>query len=630
MAALTFSTAAKATNFNDGSIAFIGYNTDDPDGFTFVALEDLPGSSTLKFTDQGGIWIAALGIFVPGPSTESVLEWTTPAGGVSCGSIIEVRETSPNTFSVTMGSITHSGANWELADGDQVFAYRSNLLEGELVAAITGDYDASSHHPTTHWNADDWMGNDNERSSVPPPGVANSFIALFHSGPELDNAHYSGSLMGTPAAIRAATANPSNWTFNDAAAMSNGPSDYSTVSVTGCASVVGPNWNATSCGVTVTTLNQYLYHESTSGATRYRYEISTGGGTPIVVESLPAYATNTFFSLSTVPGIQLNTTYDVRIAALVGGTWSSYGTSCTATTPATPPTTQLAAAYCNSTPTSLGGYMYAEPVAAAERYEYEITDAGSFNQTVYSHAAHPQGNWMQLTWASGIEYGTTYNVRVRAKVAGVWGSFGSTCTVTTPALPTPQLAVASCNTTLGSNNQFIYSTRIPGAQRYQYEVTASGFNQTGFSYWAAPSSTWFSLAFVSGVQSSTTYNVRVRAKIGGTWGTYGNMCTVTTPAAKQLDVAAVSLPGDAPELLAFPNPTNGAVSLLLPPSVAEGAQVHIQAVDVSGRVVLVEQAAATAERSFMIQAFEGLPAGVYLVQVNDGESYNAQTRVVVQ
>ena len=90
--ALSLSTAltANATTFSDGSIAFIGYNTDAPDGFTFVALADLPGSSNLTFTDQGALWITALGILVPGPSVESQLVWTTPAGGVPCGSIIQV------------------------------------------------------------------------------------------------------------------------------------------------------------------------------------------------------------------------------------------------------------------------------------------------------------------------------------------------------------------------------------------------------------------------------------------------------------------------------------------------------------------------------------------------------------
>lgn len=41
--------------------------------------------------------------------------------------------------------------------------------------------------------------------------------------------------------------------------------------------------------------------------------------------------------------------------------------------------------------------------------------------------------------------------------------------------------------------------------------------------------TWLPSNFAA--QYSTTYNVEVRALVGGIWGTYGNVCTITTPSA---------------------------------------------------------------------------------------------------
>ena len=71
-----------------GDIAFIGYDTDAPDGFSFIVLKDIPSSEPIYFTDEG--WIDATQSWVD--SYESHLLYTTPNGGLTCGTIVSISE----------------------------------------------------------------------------------------------------------------------------------------------------------------------------------------------------------------------------------------------------------------------------------------------------------------------------------------------------------------------------------------------------------------------------------------------------------------------------------------------------------------------------------------------------------
>ena len=69
----------------------------------------------------------------------------------------------------------------------------------------------------------------------------------------------------------------------------------------------------------------------------------------------------------------------------------------------------------------------------------------------------------------GIQYNKTYSIKVRGYVGGVWGVYGTACTLTTPTvvLTTTQLASAYCNTTLPvvSNSTRISCNPITGVNK---------------------------------------------------------------------------------------------------------------------------------------------------------------------
>ncbi|MGD1845631.1 MAG: T9SS type A sorting domain-containing protein, partial [Salibacteraceae bacterium] len=182
-----------------------------------------------------------------------------------------------------------------------------------------------------------------------------------------------------------------------------------------------------SCNTTVNTLNDWLYITSVPGATNYRYEV-TGPNNFQQVYVRGYQWTN--FRMAFVGGLQNNTTYNVRVAAMVGGQWLPYGPACTVTTPGSGAggTTQLITNQCGITMSSMQTYLFYDPVPGANNYRYEVTAPGF--STVYVRGY--QWTIFRFDWIPGVQPGVTYTVRIAARVGNTWGNYGSACTVTTP------------------------------------------------------------------------------------------------------------------------------------------------------------------------------------------------------
>ena len=330
--------------------------------------------------------------------------------------------------------------------------------------------------------------------------------------------------------------------------------------------------------------------------------------------------------LSKVPGrVVLSTDYSIQARAKVGGQWGCFGPACTVTTPASVPPSQLSSAYCNSTVSALNNYLYWEPVAGAERYGLEVTGPNGYFVEAFSSFHTPTGTFFALSTLPGIAYNTTYNVRIRTKIGGTWYGYGPSCPITTPpALPTPAIDASVCNTTVGSINQYINFSAVPGAQRYQYQfrTDAGAVIGTRSSPFYQPTARFFAMAFVPGVQSSTTYKVAVRAKVAGTWGSYGPECSITTPVFKR-DWVTDGLDGDAISLLAMPNPTTANTTILLG---ANCDNVTATVRNMMGQVVSVQQVGST--NKFEIELI-GAP-GIYFVTVEAEQGALGQVKLVKQ
>ncbi len=223
------------------------------------------------------------------------------------------------------------------------------------------------------------------------------------------------------------------------------------------------------CDYVISDLNQQLFADSVSGSNDYMYKIveDVPGGPYDYDQTWQRYSGNLDYRLvwgyqasPLVERVRFGYSYDVQVRSLVGktganfgsrpGEWGPYGTTCKLDLTAASPTTSLT--NCGGINlTSLNDQIFATPVAGATNYQYELTGPGGYFNTAYRNNGN---NDFRLTWIptspapGGVSYATTYSVRVRAYVGGVWLNYGTACNVTTPAAPTSTVP-ALCGALLG-------------------------------------------------------------------------------------------------------------------------------------------------------------------------------------
>ncbi|HLP63848.1 Calx-beta domain-containing protein [Flavobacterium sp.] len=115
------------TTDSDPLVALVGMSHVDPDGFSFVAAQDIPANTVVYFTDNS--FNNSTLLFGSG---EGVIRWTSPGTAITKGNVVVVTETAPDTFSVTCsngtcGSVTLISGNLAIATtGETLYAYEDN------------------------------------------------------------------------------------------------------------------------------------------------------------------------------------------------------------------------------------------------------------------------------------------------------------------------------------------------------------------------------------------------------------------------------------------------------------------------------------------------------------------------
>ena len=271
------------------------------------------------------------------------------------------------------------------------------------------------------------------------------------------------------------------------------------------------------CGTTLANLDSSVYPNPVSGAQAYRYQVTNGSNVRVYEPTTP------LFNLTQLPGgVTYNTTYSIQVAVKINGVWGGFGSPCDITTPA--PSTKVKTANCGTTLATISTSIYADALIGVQGYRFEVTD-GTNVRTF--DATTNLFNLTQLT--GGVAYNTTYSIKVAANANGVWGAYGTSCTVTTSGVALTKVTDAQCGTTLTALNSSIYYGVIYGAQAYRFEVTNGASVVT---YDLTNTASLFNLTqLVGGANYATTYSIRVASNVNGTWSNYGAACTITTPAA---------------------------------------------------------------------------------------------------
>lgn len=242
------------------------------------------------------------------------------------------------------------------------------------------------------------------------------------------------------------------------------------------------------------------------------------------------------------------------------------------------------------------------------------------------------------------------NMRVRPRVAGVYGEFGPACRVMVlsapPACPTTQLdnnvlnaaTTYSCGATgkvVGASGYAgkLYPNIVAGANKYQYE-----FVQVGEAYartiatatgsYALTLANWATNPLLCGTY---TYDVRVRVSFdGGTnWCAYGPVCTVEitnnppnncTPVGAFQGGGLNAMSATEEGISMWPNPTgDGRVTIELNGLSADALTANVEIFDLFGKRVAT-QAISTDGATEMntVMTLDNLATGMYMVHVTSG------------
>ncbi len=181
------------------------------------------------------------------------------------------------------------------------------------------------------------------------------------------------------------------------------------------------------CGATLSFLNTKIAADYLTNASSYRFEITSNGNT--ILYDSPTY---NFRLTDIVSGATYNTQYSIRVAALINSVYNNYGATCFVSTPvltaAAIPLIKINANYCGTTLASFASKIPSEVLTQATGYRFEITSNGTtvvYDSPVYNFKLSQTGTTIALN--------TLYSVRVAAVFNGIYGNYGISCDITSPA-----------------------------------------------------------------------------------------------------------------------------------------------------------------------------------------------------
>lgn len=180
-----------------GDIAFVSYQTDNPDGFSIITFVDIPASQTLYFTENA--WTTTSG---PLASNESTITWTTPSSVIPAGTVINFTHSSGSAFTVTPsgnGSAVGSTTPGFSTNGEQILMFRgtNSTTPTAFICGVS----------TTGWIN---SGSTTSNISYLPSDLSLNITGITFTS-HTDNGYYNGPQSGSISTIKALVNNGANW-----------------------------------------------------------------------------------------------------------------------------------------------------------------------------------------------------------------------------------------------------------------------------------------------------------------------------------------------------------------------------------------------------------------------------------
>ena len=230
----------------------------------------------------------------------------------------------------------------------------------------------------------------------------------------LSNAYFPGITLGTNYQIEVST---------------NGGATFGipcTVKTPAPTSTIGAQ-----CGTTVATMSTFVYCTAHASVTGYRFRVTnlTTNAVAIVDSALNRFS----FSQVPLPIRTFATTYSVEVALRnTDGSYLPYSVGCNISTPAFPTTTIRPIQCGNYQATSTTESFVATIVATATKYRFRLSSVVPVGLS--SATIDRLVNSFSLSMFPALPAGTACTIEVSLEIGGVFGPYGSACTIITPGL----------------------------------------------------------------------------------------------------------------------------------------------------------------------------------------------------
>lgn len=251
-------------------------------------------------------------------------------------------------------------------------------------------------------------------------------------------------------------------------------------------------------------------------------------------------------------------------------------------------------------------------IGTQHRFEVTNTQTGAIEHFTSSTT------WFKLTQLNSYEYNTTYSIRVAVNdVAGVFGNYGPSCSITTPSLFSGPNALATpqCGTTLPQS--FTKILIVGGPYCVDYKVLVTPPVGPPVEITMVPPVINFKLSTLFGpVPPNAVYGIQIKARTTGGYSNYTSPCYVTTPGASALRFASDSADEFEGGVSVYPNPFSSSFAVQMISN--SDLPVQLQVYDMLGRQLESKTVSIKSLESEQLGA--NYPAGVYNVILSQGQT----------
>jgi subtilisin-like proprotein convertase family protein len=461
--------------------------------------------------------------------------------------------------------------------------------------------------------------------------------------------------------------------------------------------------DGTGCNATGLQLEDVIRCNLVTGALDYEWRfVEVGGG---LDATYVRGSNNRNLRLSWIDGIDYNKLYNVYVraqfnlpgAGVVWGAYRIYGdvtllgsSDCTVETGVSVTPTQVQPAYSPNSPLTSAPYalcnnVRANYVAAAEQYEWEFSGPapiGTYCDQAQGSAGFPSNPACQAdvcgidpfccdtTWdgicadeaslfasctscltpastilvtspsyfiplsnVPGIQMNTVYQVRVRARVNGLWGTFGVSLPVALGLPANTSIWASHCNTVrpLSGAGSNVAAFNVCASQSYtfRFQHVSEPERIVVRPTYVCPFNT-----VVPALTPGQTYTVSVKVTQGGVAGDYSTSCPITIAGPQAEGIAndvAVTKVLETGNLGIYPNPNAGTEVRVDLNGIADGYHdVAVTIYDIYGKLMTRDVFGHQgAELSRLVRFEQELATGMYLVHVTiDGEIFATEKLIV--